>query len=71
MFDIATTASNYHAKSVILAIGKMGKPNKPTCEISAGAKKRVHYNLDSCSENESVLVVGGGNSAAEYAVDLA
>lgn len=71
MFDIATTASNYHAKSVILAIGKMGKPNKPTCQMSAEAKKRVHYNLDACSENESVLVVGGGNSAAEYAVDLA
>jgi thioredoxin reductase (NADPH) len=71
IFDIATTASNYHAKSVILAIGKMGKPNKPTCIMSTEAKKRVHYNLDACSENESVLVVGGGNSAAEYAVDLA
>lgn len=71
MFDITTTASNYHAKSVILAIGKMGKPNKPTCIITPEAKKRVHYNLDACSKNESVLVVGGGNSAAEYAVDLA
>lgn len=71
MFDITTTASNYHAKSVILAIGKMGKPNKPTCIITPEAKKRVHYNLDACSQNESVLVVGGGNSAAEYAVDLA
>jgi len=71
IFDIATTASNYHAKSVILSIGKMGKPNKPTCIMSPEAKKRVHYNLDACSENESVLVVGGGNSAAEYAVDLA
>ncbi len=71
MFDISTSASNYHAKSIILAIGKMGKPNKPTCIITPEAKKRVHYNLDACSENESVLVVGGGNSAAEYAVDLA
>lgn len=71
LFDIATTGSNYHAKSVILAIGRMGKPNKPTCLITPEAKKRVHYNLDACSENESVLVVGGGNSAAEYAVDLA
>lgn len=71
IFDIGAASSNYHAKSVILAIGKMGKPNKPTCPISPEAKKRVHYNLDACSENESVLVVGGGNSAAEYAVDLA
>jgi len=71
IFDITTTASNYHAKSVILAVGKMGKPNKPTCLISPEAKKRVHFNLDACSKNETVLVVGGGNSAAEYAVDLA
>ncbi len=71
IFDISTSASNYHSKSVILAIGKMGKPNKPTCQITAEAKKRIHYNLDACSQNESVLVVGGGNSAAEYAVDLA
>lgn len=71
MFDIATTASNYHAKTVILAIGRMGKPNKPTCQIAPDAKAKVHYNLDACSKNESVLVVGGGNSAAEYAVDLA
>lgn len=71
IFDITTTASNYHAKSVILAIGRMGKPNKPTCIITPEAKKKVHYNLDACSQNESVLVVGGGNSAAEYAVDLA
>jgi thioredoxin reductase (NADPH) len=70
IFDITTSASNYHAKAVILAVGKMGKPNKPSCQISAEAKKRVHYNLDKCSENETVLVVGGGNSAAEYAVDL-
>lgn len=71
IFDIATTASNYHAKTVILAIGKMGKPNKPTCLIAPDAKNRVHYNLDACSKDESILVVGGGNSAAEYAVDLA
>lgn len=71
IFDITTTASNYHSKSIVLAIGKMGKPNKPTCLISPEAKKRVHFNLDACSENESVLVIGGGNSAAEYAVDLA
>ncbi len=71
LFDITTSKSNYHAKSVILAIGKMGKPNKPTCQITPEAKKRIHYNLDACSENESILVVGGGNSAAEYAIDLA
>lgn len=71
LFDITTSASNYHAKTVILSIGRMGKPNKPTCQITPDAKARIHYNLDSCSKNESILIVGGGNSAAEYAVDLA
>ncbi len=71
LFDITTSASNYHAKTVILSIGRMGKPNKPTCQITPDAKARIHYNLDSCSKDESILIVGGGNSAAEYAVDLA
>ncbi len=71
IFDISTSADTYRSKAVVLAIGKMGKPNKPTCPISPEAKKRIHYNLDNCSKDESILVVGGGNSAAEYAVDLA
>lgn len=69
-FDIYTSKDEYKAKTVILAIGRMGKPNKPDIEISGAAKKKVHYNLDECSKEESVLIVGGGNSAAEYAVDL-
>lgn len=39
IFDITTSGSNYHAKSLILAIAKMGKPNKPTCQITAEIKK--------------------------------
>lgn len=68
---VHTTQGLYKAKSVIVAIGKMGKPNKPPYEIPAPIRHKVNYDLDRCSKDESILVVGGGNSAAEYAYDLA
>jgi len=49
----------------------MGKPNKPDYKIPAAIKKQVNYTLDDVGENEKILVVGGGDSAVEYAVDLA
>ena len=49
----------------------MGKPNKPNYKIASEIQKNVNFNLDSCSKNEKILVVGGGNSAAEYAYSLA
>ena len=49
----------------------MGKPNKPNYKIPLEIQKNVNFNLDNCSKNEKILVVGGGNSAAEYAYSLA
>ena len=49
----------------------MGKPNKPNYKIAPQIQKNINFNLDSCSKNEKVLVIGGGNSAAEYAYSLA
>jgi thioredoxin reductase (NADPH) len=49
----------------------MGKPNKPEYKIPPSLKKKVGYTLEGCEGGESVLVVGGGDSAIEYAVDLA
>ena len=48
----------------------MGKPNKPDYKIPPEIRKRVGYTLDDCMGGEKVLVVGGGDSAIEYAVDL-
>jgi thioredoxin reductase (NADPH) len=48
----------------------MGKPNKPDYKIPGPIKKQVVFTLDSCSENEKIMVVGGGDSAVEYAVEL-
>lgn len=69
---IIRTAKNttFKAKFVIISIGKMGQPNKPSYAIPNGIKNRVNFNANSCVDGESILVVGGGNSAVEYACVL-
>ncbi len=72
IFHIHTTNNDlYKAKNVVIAIGKMGKPNKPSYKIPPSIRQFVNFNLDKCSKGEKILVVGGGNSAAEYAYFLA
>ena len=70
-FDIRSSKGNFKAKNVVVAIGRMGKPNKPSYKIPPTIKKRVNFNLDNCDRGEKILVVGGGDSATEYAVELA
>lgn len=69
-FRVITTKSGYQGRNVVVAIGKMGKPNKPDYKIPPSIRQIVNFNLDKCSRNEKILVVGGGNSAAEYALEL-
>jgi len=70
-FKVRSSKGEFLAKNVVIAIGRMGKPNKPNYKIPPSIKKRVNFNLDNCSEGEKILVVGGGDSATEYAVELA
>jgi thioredoxin reductase (NADPH) len=69
-FEVMIAGGSVKAKHVVVTIGRMGKPNKPDYKIPAAIKKQVAYTLDSCSEGEKIMVVGGGDSAVEYAVDL-
>ena len=64
-----TTVDNktYNAKYVVASIGKMGRPNRPDYNIPPSLNNVVNFNIYKCKENEKVLVVGGGNSAVEYA----
>ena len=71
IFEVHLKSDILRAKNVVVAIGKMGKPNKPDYKIPLEIQKNVNFNLDNCSKNEKILVVGGGNSAAEYAYSLA
>jgi len=70
VFTVETSDGNVQAKNIIVAIGRMGKPNKPSYKIPASLRSKVGYNLDKCGNDEKVLVVGGGDSAVEYACDL-
>ncbi|AQW88014.1 NADPH oxidoreductase, putative flavodoxin quinone reductase FqrB [Campylobacter pinnipediorum subsp. caledonicus] len=70
LFEITTTKDIYKSKNVLVSIGKMGKPNKPDYKIPLPLNGVVNFNLDKCGSGEKILVVGGGNSAVEYAIDL-
>ncbi|WP_279176694.1 NAD(P)-binding domain-containing protein [Campylobacter insulaenigrae] len=70
-FIVSTANENYLCKNAIVAIGRMGKPNKPSYSLPITLTKIINFNANSASKDEKILVVGGGNSAIEYAIDLA
>jgi putative YpdA family bacillithiol system oxidoreductase len=69
-FTVETGKTVYEAEQVILAIGKMGNPrrlNAPGEELEHVADRLVDPRA--CSDQD-ILVVGGGDSAAEVALAL-
>ncbi len=58
------------AKNVIVSIGRMGKPNKPGYKFPGPIRPVLNYNLSKVKEGEKVMVVGGGDTAGEYAYGL-
>ncbi|MDD2651841.1 MAG: NAD(P)-binding domain-containing protein [Sulfurimonas sp.] len=70
-FEVFVGGGSINAKYVVVTIGRMGKPNKPDYKIPLEIKSRVGFTLEGCTGGEQVLVVGGGDSAIEYAVELA
>ncbi len=70
VFHVQTKQGEFYASNVIVAIGRMGKPNKPSYKIPPSIKSLVNFNIDKCSANDKILVVGGGDSALEYACEL-
>ena len=69
-FSVLTPKGTFFAPNVIVAIGKMGKPNKPDYKIPPTIKKVVNFNPYDAHGQEKILVVGGGDSAVEYASEL-
>jgi len=66
-FIIYTDKGEYHSKIITIAIGILGKPNKPEYKIPASLKNLVLFDITSTEIiNSNVLVVGGGDSASEY-----
>ena len=70
IFTIYTSDDIYKSYNIIVSIGRMGKPNKPSYKIPPSIRSQVNYNLDRCGNGENILVVGGGDSAVEYACEL-
>ena len=69
-FEVHMAGNSLQAQNVVVTIGRMGKPNKPSYKVPPSIRKKIAYTADGCSEGEKILVVGGGDSAVEYAVDL-
>jgi len=58
------------AKKVVIAIGVMGKPNKPGYKFPPKIRPVLNFNLDKVQPGEKVMIVGGGDTAGEYAYGL-
>jgi len=71
LFDIVTARGEYRSKSVLLAIGRRGTPR--TLDVPGEELGKVVYRLADAEQyaGRRVLIVGGGDSALEAAVQLA
>ncbi len=66
-FVIYTDKNTYEAKIVVIAVGILGKPNKPEYKIPLTLNEKVLFDITTKEiYNSKVLVVGGGDSASEY-----
>ena len=66
-FTITTDRGTYDTVVVVIAIGILGKPNKPEYRIPQSLKDRVVFDVTTTEiAAAEVLVVGGGDCASEY-----
>jgi thioredoxin reductase/NAD-dependent dihydropyrimidine dehydrogenase PreA subunit len=70
-FHVETKKGTYECQKVVLAIGKRGSPRR--LEVKGSELPKVMYALTDTAQykRSNVLVVGGGDSAAEAAIGLA
>lgn len=69
-FRVGTGHSVYHARNIVLALGKRGSPRR--INVPGEDLAKVTYRLIEADtyENKDILVVGGGDSAIEAALAL-
>jgi thioredoxin reductase (NADPH) len=67
-FHVETSKGIFDTRVLAVAIGVLGRPNKPKeYRLPPSLKDRIMYDITSRPiENEDVLIVGGGDTASEY-----
>jgi thioredoxin reductase (NADPH) len=67
-FQVKSSNGTYESRVLAVAIGIFGRPNKPKeYRLLPSLKERLLFDMTSHPvQNEDVLVVGGGDTAAEY-----
>jgi thioredoxin reductase (NADPH) len=67
-FRVESSKGTYESRVLAVAIGIFGRPNKPKdYRLLPSLKERLLFDMTSYPiQNEDVLVVGGGDTAAEY-----
>lgn len=68
--EVSSEIQSIKARNVILSVGRMGKPNKPRYKFPKDIKSILNFNLSKVRNGERVMVVGGGDTAGEYAYGL-
>lgn len=68
--NVSESIETIKAKNIILSVGRMGKPNKPKYPFPKEIKDRLNFNLSKVQDGERVMIVGGGDTAGEYAYGL-
>lgn len=64
---VETPVATYRTRTCAIAIGILGRPQKPDWSVPSALKALVTFDVTSVSlRAKDVLVVGGGDSASEY-----
>ena len=62
---------SFQSRTVVIAIGVFGRPNRPDYPLPPSLKAHLRFDLtEPLAPGESILIVGGGNTALEYAAFL-
>jgi thioredoxin reductase (NADPH) len=69
LFNIQTSKANYQAKTVIVSTGFYDHPNLLNIKGESFSKVRHYYDDPHLYEDQDIIVIGGGNSAADVALE--